>query len=150
MMSKENDEKVVKEIIEYANSEIKKNKKKHLLILLSILTGMVILSSILVLVFTIEGGQVMCLPFGITAIVAAILNVIWTMRHHEAKWFRFISLSFTALTLCSYYSLAKQWVLSNAADQLLDVMPTLSDVLWFLTIASIMLNGICLFVKTDK
>lgn len=149
-MSKDNDEKVVKEIIEYANNEIKKSKKKHLLILLSILTGMVILSSVLILVFTIEGGQVMCLPFGITAIVAAILNVIWTVRHREAKWFRFISLSFTALTLCAYYSLAKQWVLSNAADQLLDVMPTLSDVLWFLTIASIMLNGICLFVKTDK
>lgn len=149
-MSKDNDEKVVKEIIEYANNEIKKSKKKHLFILLSILTGMVILSSVLILVFTIEGGQVMCLPFGITAIVAAILNVIWTMRHREAKWFRFISLSFTALTLCAYYSLAKQWVLSNAADQLLDVMPTLSDVLWFLTIASIMLNGICLFAKTDK
>lgn len=149
-MSKDNDEKVVKEIIEYANNEIKKSKKKHLLILLSILTGMVILSSVLILVFTIEGGQVMCLPFGITAIVAAILNVIWTVRHREAKWFRFISLSFTALTLCAYYSLAKQWVLSNAADQLLDVMPTLSDVLWFLTIASIMLNGFCLFVKTDK
>lgn len=149
-MSKDNDEKVVKEIIEYANNEIKKSKKKHLFILLSILTGMIILSSVLILVFTIEGGQVMCLPFGITAIVAAILNVIWTMRHREAKWFRFISLSFTALTLCAYYSLAKQWVLSNAADQLLDVMPTLSDVLWFLTIASIMLNGICLFAKTDK
>ena len=149
-MSKDNDEKVVKEIIEYANNEIKKSKKKHLFILLSILTGMVILSSVLILVFTIEGGQVMCLPFGITAIVAAILNVIWTVRHREAKWFRFISLSFTALTLCAYYSLAKQWVLANAADQLLDVMPTMSDVLWFLTIASIMLNGICLFVKTDK
>ena len=62
-----------------------------------------------------------------------------------AKCFSYISLSFTALTLCAYYSLAKQWVLTNAADQLLDVMPTLSDVLWFLTIASVMLNGICLF-----
>lgn len=149
-MSKENDEKIVKEIIEYANNEIKKSKKKHLIILLSILIGIVVLSAVLILVFTIEGGQVMCLPFGITAIVAAILNVIWTMRRREGKWFRFISLSFTALTLCAYYSLAKQWVLTNAADQLLDVMPTLSDVLWFLTIASVMLNGICSFEKTDK
>ena len=149
-MSKENDEKVVKEIIEYANKEIKKSKKKYLIILLSILIGIVILSAVLILVFTIEGGQVMCLPFGLTAIVAAILNVIWTMRHREGKWFTFISLSFTALTLCAYYSLAKQWVLTNAADQLLDVMPTLSDALWFLTIASVMLNGICLFAKTDK
>lgn len=132
------------------DNKIKASKKTYLLIFISILTGVVILSSVLILVFTIEGGQAMCLPFGITAIVAAILNVIWTMRHREAKWFRFISLSFTGLTLCAYYSLAKQWVLTNTADQLLDVMPTLSDVLWFLTIASIMLNGICLFAKTDK
>ena len=149
-MSKENDEKVVKEIIEYANNEIKKSKKKHLAILLSILLSIVILSAVLILVFNTAGGEVMCLPFGITAIIAAILNVIWTMRHREAKLFRFISLSFTALTLCAYYSLAKQWVLCNAVDQLLDVMPTLSDVLWFLTISSIMLNGICLFAKTNK
>ncbi|MBR5566315.1 MAG: hypothetical protein IKW08_09190 [Roseburia sp.] len=149
-MSKENDEKVVQEIIEYANNEIKKSKKKHLVILLSILISIVILSAVLVLVFTVEGGQMMCLPFGIVAVVAGILNVIWTLRRRETKWFSYISLSFTTLTLCAYYSLAKQWVLANAADQLLDVMPTLSDVLWFLTIASVMLNGICLFVKTDK
>lgn len=149
-MSKENDEKIVQEIIEYANKEIKKSKQKHLIILLSILISIIILSAVLVLVFTIEGGQIMCLPFGITAVVAAILNVIWTLRNRGAKFFSYISLSFTALTLCSYYSLAKHWVLTHAADQLLDVMPTLSDVLWFLTIASIMLNGICLLVKTDK
>ena len=149
-MSKENDEKVVQEIIEYANNEIKKSKKKHLVILLSILISIVILSAVLVLVFTVEGGQVMCLPFGIVAVVAGILNVIWTLRRRETKWFSYISLSFTTLTLCAYYSLAKQWVLANAADQLLDIMPTLSDVLWFLTIASVMLNGICLFAKTDK
>ena len=149
-MSKENDEKVVQEIIEYANNEIKKSRKKHLIILLSILIGIVILSATLVLVFTIEGEQIMCLPFGIMAVVAAILNVIWTLCHRDTKYLSYISLSFTALTLCAYYSLAKQWVLTNAADQLLDVMPALSDVLWFLTIASVMLNGICLFVKTDK
>ena len=149
-MSKENDEKVVREIIEYANNEIKKSKKKHLVILLSILISIVILSAVLVLVFTVEGGQIMCLPFGIVAVVAGILNVIWTLRRRETKWFSYISLSFTTLTLCAYYSLAKQLVLTNAADQLLDVMPTLSDVLWFLTIASVMLNGICVFAKIDK
>ena len=82
-----------------------------------------------------------------STVVTGILNVIWTLRRRETKWFSYISLSFTTLTLCAYYSLAKQWVLANAADQLLDVMPTLSDVLWFLTIASVMLNGICLFAK---
>jgi len=149
-MSKENDEKVVKEIIEYANKEIKKSKKKHLMILLSILISIAILSAALLFVFTFEGGYVMWLFFGMTAIISAILNVIWTLRHRDAKWFRFISLSFTALTMCSFYALAKQWVLTGAADQLLDVMPTLSEILWFLTIASVMINGISLFAKSDK
>ncbi|MBO5904257.1 MAG: hypothetical protein J6Q64_02660 [Clostridia bacterium] len=89
----------------------------------------------------------MCLLFGTVAIIAAIFNVIWTVRRREAKWFRFISLSFTAVTLCAYYSLANLWVSTNAADQLLDVMPTLSKVLWFLTISSIMLNSVSLFKK---
>ena len=89
----------------------------------------------------------MCLLFGTAAIIAAIFNVIWTVRRREAKWFRFISLSFTALTLCAYYSLANHWVSTNAADQLLDVMPTLSKLLWFLTVASIILNSVSLFKK---
>lgn len=92
----------------------------------------------------------MWLIFGLIAIIAAIMNVIWTSRHREAELFRYISLSFTALTLCAFYSLAKQWVLTSAADQLLDVMPTLSYVLWFLTIASVLLNGICLLIKCKK
>ena len=36
-MSKENNEKIVDEIIEYANNEIEKSKKKHVIILLSVL-----------------------------------------------------------------------------------------------------------------
>lgn len=92
----------------------------------------------------------MCLLFGLVSIIAAILNVVWTIRHREAKWFRFISLSFTALTLCAYYSLAKHWVLTSASDQLLDVMPTLSTVLWFLTVVSVIINSISLFKKSDR
>ena len=88
-----------------------------------------------------------CLLLGIVAIIAAILNVIWTVRRREAKWFRFISLSFTAITVCAYYSLANHWVLTGAADQLLDVMPTLSEILWFLTAASILINSVSLFKK---
>ena len=44
----------------------------------------------------------MWLLFGIVAIITAILNVVWTMWHREAKWFRFVSLSFTAFTLCVF------------------------------------------------
>lgn len=89
----------------------------------------------------------MYLLFGIIAIISTLLNVVWTIRQRDAKWFRFISLSSTALGLCSYYSLSKQWVLTGAADQLLDVMPTLSIVLWILTILSIVVNSISLFRK---
>ena len=87
---------------------------------------------------------------GIASIVSAIFNVIWTLRQKDAKWFRFISMAFTALTVCSFYSLAYQWVITKQADQLLDVMPALSSVLWFLTIASITINGVSLFVKSDS
>ena len=53
-MSKETDEKVVKEIIEYANNEIKKSKKKHLMILILVLTSIILLSTALFFMFTYE------------------------------------------------------------------------------------------------
>ena len=146
-MNKENNEEIVKEIIEYANKEIKKSKKKYLIIFLFLLLSIAIFSMVLLFVFTFEKGYALWLLFGITAIITAILNVIWTLRHREAKWFRFISLSFTALTLCSFYSLAMQWVLNEQADQLLDVMPTLTKCLWFVTISSLIINSISLFKK---
>lgn len=144
-MNKENNEEIVKEIIEYANKEIKKSKKKYLMIFLLILLSIVVFSTVLLFAFTFEKGYIMWLFFGITAIITAILNVIWTLRQREAKCFMFISLSFTALTICSFYSLAMQWVLNEQADQLLDVMPTLSKCLWFVTISSVIINSITLF-----
>ena len=89
----------------------------------------------------------MWLLFGIIAMIMAVLNVVWTIRHREAKYFRFISLSFTALTLCAFYSQANHWAAIGDSSALLDVMPTLSRVLWFLTIASIISNGISLFAQ---
>ena len=149
-MSKENDEKIVNEIIEYANSEINKSKKKHLMILLSILISVIILSVALLLVFTFIDGYVMWLFFGITAIITAILNVIWTLRQREAKWFRFFSLSFTVFTVCSFYAGAAHWVLKEDWRALTDVLPTTSKVLWFLTTASVFMNSISLFQKSDR
>ena len=85
--------------------------------------------------------------FGMIAIVAAILNVIWTIRKREPKWFRYISLSFTALTLCAFYSMANHWAVIGDASALLDIMPTMSKALWFLTVASIMLNSVSLIKR---
>ena len=149
-MSKENNEKVVNEIIEYANNEIKKSQKKHLLILLSVLISVIILSVALLLAFTFVDGYVMWLFFGITAIITAILNVIWTLRHREAKWFRFLSLSLTVFTACSFYAQAAHWVLAEDWSALMDVLPTTSNMLWSLTVTSVAINSISLFKKGDR
>ena len=111
-MSNEQNEKVVNEIIEYANNEIKKNKKKHLVILLSILSGVALLATVFILGATLVYGYIMWLFLGIAAIITAILNVVWTFSHREAKWFRFLSLTFTVFTVCSFYAQAAQWVLA--------------------------------------
>lgn len=148
-MRKENDEKIVNEIIEYANKEIKKSKKKHLMISLSVLIGVVLLSVALCVVFAWIDGYIMWLFFGVIAMVTAMLNVIWTLRHREAKWFRFSSLAFTVFTLCAFYAQAAHWVSVKDWSALQDVLPITSKALWFLTLASVVINSISLFRKRD-
>ena len=53
-MSKENDEKVVEEIIEYANNEIKKSKKKFTTILISVIAGVALIATAVFFGFTFE------------------------------------------------------------------------------------------------
>lgn len=149
-MSKENNEKIVDEIIEYANNEIEKSKKKHVIILLSVLTGVFMVSVIFLLVFTFVGGFAKWFFFGMTAIITAILNVIWTLRNREAKWFRFCSLSFTVFTLCSFYAEAAHWILVEDWSALMDVVPITSNILWFLTVVSVAINSISLFKRSDR
>ena len=91
----------------------------------------------------------MWMLLGVAAIITAILNVIWRVKNQEAKWFRFISLSLTALTLCAFYSINAQWVLNEDWSALMDVVPTMSKALWVLTIVSILINSISLFKKRE-
>ena len=149
-MSNEQNEKVVNEIIEYANNEIKKNKKKHLVILLSILSGVALLATVFILGATLVYGYIMWLFLGIAAIITAILNVVWTFSRREAKWFRFLSLTFTVFTVCSFYAQAAQWVLAEDWSALMDVLPGTSNMLWFLTMASVVINSISLFIKKER
>ena len=92
----------------------------------------------------------MWLFFCTTAIITAVLNIVWTLKGLDAKWFRFISLSLTAFTLCTFYTQVYQWVLIEDWSALYDVVPTVSKALWFLTIASIIINSISLFKKFNK
>lgn len=89
----------------------------------------------------------MWIIFGIAAIVFAALNLICAFQNKSAKWFRFISLSLTALTLCAFYSDGAIRVANEDWGGLMDIMPTMSTALWVCTIASIFVNSISLFIE---
>lgn len=91
----------------------------------------------------------MWLLFGLLAIIFAVLNVIGTWKHKEAKWFRYLSLSFTILTLCSEYNQVSQWVVKEDWSALLDVIPYTSDGICGFAIASILINSVSLFQKNN-
>ena len=85
--------------------------------------------------------------FGIAAIIAAILNLSFCFSGKEAKYFRFASLSLTALTMCAMYSMINNYVSFGDWSAMMDVVPAMTKSLWFLVIASILINCISLFVK---
>lgn len=92
----------------------------------------------------------MWILLGTVAIITAILNAVWTMRNRDGKCFGFISVAFTAFTLCAFYSQAAQWTEMEYWAALMDVMPSMSKALWILTVASVAINSISLFKKIDK
>ena len=79
--------------------------------------------------------------FGVIAIVFAVWNVIFDVQEKKSQYLRFLSMAFTSLTLCAFYHLEAQWVIHHNWSDLEDTMPTLSKVLWILTMLSILLNG---------
>ena len=89
----------------------------------------------------------MWLILGLSAIITAALNVVLTLYNKDAKWFRYLSISLTALTMCAEYSMIAKWVLHEDWNALMDVVPTISKWLWFLVLASVAVNGISLLKK---
>ncbi len=88
--------------------------------------------------------------FGVGAIITAGLNITWMAKGKDAKWFRFTSLSLTALTLCAFYSQDAVWVLHKDWSALEDVVPAMSRGLWVLTLISIALNSISLMKPRNR
>ena len=76
-----------------------------------------------------------------------MLNLLFGWSNRESKWFRFLSLS---LTVCSLYSMNAAWVMKEDRSALIDVVPAVSQIIWFLVLASIILNGITLFKNGGK
>ena len=81
--------------------------------------------------------------FGISAVIFAILNAVFALKGKRiSKIFMFASLSFTALTICSFYSLANNWVVKNDWTALLDVTPSTHKAVWIFTGLSILVNSL--------
>ena len=91
----------------------------------------------------------MWLIFGISSIVFAGLNVIWTVKNKNAQCFRFVSISLTALTACAFYADGASRVAREDWGGLMDIMPTMSRALWFCVITSIVINAISLFRENN-
>lgn len=86
----------------------------------------------------------MWLVMGAGAIVFAILNLAWAAKQKKSNCFGFISLSLTALTACSFYSDAAMQVVNEDWGSLMDVLPSMSKMLWICVIISIVVNSITL------
>ena len=67
----------------------------------------------------------MWLFLGISAIIFTGFNLICSFKSKNAKWFRFGAISFTALTICSFYSDEAMRVLNEDWGGLMDIMPTM-------------------------
>ena len=81
---------------------------------------------------------------GAGAIIFAILNLVWLFKQKSSKWFGFISLSLTALTVCAFYSDAAMRVINEDWGGLMDILPSMSKALWICVIISILANSIML------
>ncbi len=92
----------------------------------------------------------MWLLLGIVAIITALLNLILTIQGWDTKWLRFISLSFTVLTICAEYYLVGDWALNGDWSALRAVAPAMSKTLWVVPGISILSNVISLFIKQER
>ena len=84
----------------------------------------------------------MWLIFGAGALITALLNIM--NFKNQSNIFRFLSLSFTSLTICAFYADGAERVVKEDLGGLMDTMPTLSKALWVLVGLSILINSISL------
>lgn len=88
--------------------------------------------------------------FGVGAIIFALINIVRAKDNKDSGLHRFISMSLKAFTLCSFYSDGANRVLNNDWGGLMDIMHSMSNVLWVCTIISILLNSYSLFKERKR
>ena len=89
----------------------------------------------------------MWLILGLIAIVTTVINLYMYGTGKDYKLAMAMGLSFTALTLVAKYSMVSDWVKVEDWGALLDVVPTMENALWILTIISILLNITPIFLE---
>jgi len=89
----------------------------------------------------------MWLILGLIAIVATFINLYMYITGKDYKLAMTMGLSFTALTLCTEYSLVSNWVKGEDWSALLDVVPGMEKALWLMTVVSILLNIAPIFLE---
>lgn len=92
----------------------------------------------------------MRLIFGGIAIIATFINLYLYKIGKIYHLAMAIGLSFTALTLVASHSVVADWIKVEDWAALLDVVPTMSMVLWILTMISILLNITPVFLELRK
>ena len=91
----------------------------------------------------------MWIILGLIALVATFINLYMYATGKDYKFAMAMGLSFTALTLCAEYSLVSESVKNEHWPALWEV-PNFEKVLWFLTIASILLNIVPIFLEQKR
>lgn len=87
----------------------------------------------------------MWMIFGAAAIIFALFNII--NYKNKANIFRFLSMSFTSLTVCAFYADGAGRIVREDWGGLMDTMPTISKALWVCVIMSIMINSYSLIKR---
>ena len=87
---------------------------------------------------------------GLSAIITAFINIVSLVRDKETKYYRFVSFSLTALTLCAFYDDAARRVTVEDWGGLMDILLIMSIALWVCVIMLILINGITLFKSKSR
>lgn len=90
----------------------------------------------------------MWLIFGLAAIITSLLNII--NFKNSADFFRFLSSSFTSLTVCAFYADGAGRVVREDWSGLMDTMPNISKALWICVALSIIINSISIIKSSSK
>lgn len=97
-----------------------------------------------------EVGSLVWIIFGLLAIGATLFNLYRFSVGKDYKLAMAVALSLTALTLCAEYSLIAMWVEAEDWAALADVVPGMERALWVLTMTSIGLNVLPIFLERVK